>query len=203
MQEASRVVGDGLIGDVQAVHLELGAGWRRLEGWRADPDLAGLGTVHNVGVHGLDFLRVILHSEPVEVTAMFDRSDTVERLAVILLRFGNGAIVTCNCNESVPHPLNDIKIYGSKGRIWGTGFTRSRSDGDLAVLTERGESVTHFPAPDAHRRSVAAFTSAVLRGEEPNPSGLDGVRSAQVCEAIALSAREGRLVEVDDRLPGR
>ena len=53
-----------------------------------------------------------------------------------------------------------------------------------------------YPAPEAHRLSLAAFTNAVLSGEEPNASGLDGLRSAQVCEAIERSARERRLVEV-------
>jgi predicted dehydrogenase len=43
---------------------------------------------------------------------------------------------------------------------------------------------------------LAAFTHAVLSDEEPNASGLDGLRSAQICEAIARSARERRLVQV-------
>jgi hypothetical protein len=34
------------------------------------------------------------------------------------------------------------------------------------------------------------------RDDEPNASGLDGLRSVQVTEAVIQSAREGRLVEV-------
>jgi predicted dehydrogenase len=66
----------------------------------------------------------------------------------------------------------------------------------MALLTDGGETVTRYPAPDAHRLSLAAFTRAVLAGEEPDPSGIDGLRSAQVCEAIGRSVRERRLVEV-------
>jgi predicted dehydrogenase len=66
----------------------------------------------------------------------------------------------------------------------------------LAVLTESGETITRYPAPEAHRLALAAFTSAVLHGDEPNASGVDGLRSAQICEAIDRSAREGRLVQV-------
>jgi len=117
-------------------------------------------------------------------------------LALIQLRFGNGAMVQYNANERLRDPLNDIVIYGTAGRIVGRSFTRSRSDGELAVLTETGETITRYPAPEAHRLSLAAFTSAVLRGEEPNASGLDGLRSAQVCEAISRSVTEHRLVEV-------
>jgi len=181
------------------VHVEVGSGPRHWRGWRADPDTAGLGSVHNVGVHALDFLRVLLDSEPAEVVAMFDNppgSSSVEMLATILIRFHNGAVAYCNCNESVPYPRNDITIYGSDGRLVGSGLTRSREAGDLVLLTGRSEERTHYPAFEAHRAALAAFTSSVLDDEPPYPSGLDGLRSAQLCEAIARSVAERRVVEV-------
>ena len=202
VHDVTRMIGEGVIGEVKVVHLEVGSGTRNYDNWRADPQMAGLGSVHNVGIHGLDFLRVILDSEPIEVMAMFDHapgSGSVEMLALVMLRFENGAIVYSNLNETIANPQNDIAIYGSEGRIVGTAFTRSRSDGDLAVLTKDGETVTGYPAPEAHRRSVAAFTHAVLRSSQPNASGLDGLRSAQLCEAISRSAKERRLVEVEYR----
>ncbi|HSJ84983.1 MAG TPA: Gfo/Idh/MocA family oxidoreductase [Acidimicrobiia bacterium] len=199
VKDVSRLIADGIIGRVEMVQMQVASGPRHYDNWRADPEMAGLGSVHNVGVHGLDFLRVLLGSDPIEVLAMFDvapGSGAVEMLALIQLRFGNGAMVQYNANERLRNPLNDIVIYGTEGRIVGRSFTRSRSDGELAVLTESGETFTRYPAPEAHRLSLAAFTSAVLHGEEPNASGLDGLRSAQICEAIDRSAREGRLVEV-------
>ena len=199
VRDLSGLIADRTIGDVRMVQLQVASGPRHYDNWRAEPAMAGLGSVHNVGVHGLDFLRVLLHSEPVEVMAMFDRapgSGAVEMLALLQLRFENGAMVQYNANETLRDPLNDIVIYGTEGRVVGRSFTRSRSDGELAILTEAGETITRYPAPEAHRLSLASFTNAVLRGEEPNASGLDGLRSAQVCEAIERSARERRLVEV-------
>jgi 1,5-anhydro-D-fructose reductase (1,5-anhydro-D-mannitol-forming) len=193
------LIGDRVIGDVEVVQLQVSSGPRHYDNWRADPEIAGLGTVHNVGVHGLDFLRVILDSDPVEVSAVFDNgpeTGEVEMLALLTIRFGNGALVHYNANERVRDPLNDIAIYGTAGRIVGKDFTRSRSDGELAVLTDLGETVTRYPAPEAHRLSVAAFTHAILQGEDPNASGIDGLRSTQICEAIGKSARERRVVEV-------
>jgi 1,5-anhydro-D-fructose reductase (1,5-anhydro-D-mannitol-forming) len=199
VRDMSRLIADGAIGGVEMVQVQVGSGPRHYDNWRADPKIAGLGTVHNVGVHGLDFLRVILAADPIEVIAMFDEgpeSGNVEMLALITMRFGNGALVHYNANERLRDPLNDITVYGTAGRIVGRSFTRSRSDGEMALLTDGGETVTRYPAPDAHRLSLAAFTRAVLAGEEPDPSGIDGLRSAQVCEAIGRSVRERRLVEV-------
>ena len=199
VRDVSRLIAEGTIGAIQVIHLQVASGPRHYDNWRADPAMAGLGTVHNVGVHGLDFLRVLVQSDPVEVMAMFDRapgSGGVEMLALIQLRFENGVMVQYNANETLRDPLNDIVIYGTEGRMVGRSFTRSRSDGELAILTDAGETITGYPAPEAHRLSLAAFTNAVLSGETPNASGLDGLRSAQVCEAIERSARERRLVEV-------
>ena len=199
VRDVSRLIAGGTIGDVRVVQLQVASGPRQYDNWRADPVMAGLGSVHNVGVHGLDFLRVLLQSDPVEVMAMFDQapgSGEVEMLALIQLRFENGVMVQYNANEKLRDPLNDIVIYGTQGRVMGRSFTRSRSDGELAILTDSGETTTRYQAPEAHRLSLAAFTNALLSGEEPNASGLDGLRSAQVCEAIERSARERRLVKV-------
>ncbi len=199
VNDVARLIADGVIGQVEAVQLHVASGPRHYDNWRADPVMAGLGSVHNVGVHGLDFLRVLLAAEPVEVMAMFDEapgSGRVEMLALLTLRFDNGVLVHYNANERLANPLTDIVIYGTKGRIVGRSFTRSRADGVLSVLTDEGETETSYPAPEAHRLSLVAFTRAVLHDLEPNPSGLDGLRSAQVCEAIRRSATEHRLVEV-------
>ena len=77
VRDVSGLIADGIIGEVRVVQLQVASGPRRYDNWRADPAIAGLGSVHNVGVHGLDFLRVLLQSEPVEVMAMFDQAPGV------------------------------------------------------------------------------------------------------------------------------
>lgn len=200
VQDVAGIIAEGRIGEVQIVQMEVSSGPRHYDNWRADRDLAGLGSVHNVGVHALDLLRVVLDSEPVEVAAMFDQpagSRAVEMLGLVLIRFDNGTLVYSNFNETVPYPVNDIRIYGSAGRITGSGFTRSRVDGRLTLLNSEGEKATDYRAPEAHRLGLARFTESVLAGEAPSPSGIDGLRSVQVCDAIGRSVEERRTVTVD------
>ena len=200
VRDVARMIAEGHIGHPRIVEVQVASGPRRWENWRADPAMVGLGTVHNVAVHALDFLRVILGSEPVEVTAMFDRpagSPEVEYVALVLIRFDDGTLASVDANEAVPHPTNTISIFGTEGRILGSGFTRARADGELRVLRDTDETVTSYPAPQSHRASVAAFTSAVLSGEEPSPSGIDGLRSVELCDAIARSVDERRTVAVE------
>jgi 1,5-anhydro-D-fructose reductase (1,5-anhydro-D-mannitol-forming) len=136
----------------------------------------------------------------VEVAGMFDRDPDgrhVDMQDWILLRFANGTRASVHFSETNPHPQNDIALYGTRGRITAADLTRSRLDGVLTVRTAAGEQVTEYPNPGAHRLSVAAFTRAVLDGSEPDASGLDGLRSMVLCDAIARSVRERRVVEVD------
>jgi predicted dehydrogenase len=66
----------------------------------------------------------------------------------------------------------------------------------MRIVTESAEKVEHYRTHDAYQRTVAAFGAAVLEGREPNPSGLDGLRSVQLTEAIARSVRESRVIEL-------
>ncbi|MBO0730032.1 MAG: Gfo/Idh/MocA family oxidoreductase [Acidimicrobiaceae bacterium] len=198
-QESRNVIAAGGIGDPLVVQLEVGAGAGGLKGWRTDPGLAGLGSINNVGVHGYDLLRFLLGAEVTEVVALLDvgRKPELETLAISLLRFDNGTLAYVNTNQKVPNHQPDIQIYGTKGRIVGHNITRPwLEDGELRVLTAEGESVTRHSSLDAFRRCVHAFNQAVLENTEPNASGTDGLRSVQLTEAMARSAREGKVVEL-------
>jgi 1,5-anhydro-D-fructose reductase (1,5-anhydro-D-mannitol-forming) len=197
--DSRQLIADGALGEVHTIQVEASAGDRPPTDWRLDPQLAGLGTVFNVGVHVLDFVGYLLDDRPVAVVADFDDEEgryRVETGAMILLRYSKGARVYVNCNQNNPRPQNDIAIYGSRGRILGRGVTRSRADGELHVQTAAQDQVVAYPSPGAHRLSMVAFARAVRVGRTPNASGADGLRSAELTDAIARSVRERRFVEL-------
>ncbi len=196
--ETKHLLDRGTIGDVILIQIEVSSGTNQLRSWRADPQLAGLGSINNIAVHPFDLLRYLLGSEVREVVAMTDvgRSTELERMVLALLRFQNGTLAYVNANQRVPHFQPDIDIYGTDGRVVGIDCTRPFREGELRVLTAAGEQVTKHSSKDAVVRSVAAFNDAVKHDREPNASGLDGLRSVQLTDAVIQSAREGRLVEV-------
>src|SRR5262245_17982819 len=194
--ETRRLIASGVIGEVRLVQLETSPGARageRSGSWRLEAALAGLGTTYSIGVHVFDILRYLLASEVTMVSAFFDTAPGVmEGVNLSTLRFASGALAQVSVHETVPLPRNDFVIYGGKGRIVGQGLTRSRSPGQLRVTTADGRNtVTEFPVMDAHTAAVAAFSDALIDGREPVPSGLDGLRSAQLAEAMARSAADG------------
>jgi predicted dehydrogenase len=194
--ETRRILASGEIGEVHLLQMEASPGARpggRLGSWRVDPAIAGLGTTYSIGVHIFDIVRYLLASEVERVSAFFDTPRGVmEETNVALLRFGSGALAQLSVHENSPFPHNDFVIYGSQGRITGRGLTRSRDGGVLEVVTGNGEPRTReFPAINAHGACVAAFSDALLEGREFVPSGIDGLRSAQLTDAMARSAHDG------------
>ena len=161
--------------------------------WRGDPALAGLGTSMNVGVHVYDILRYLLSSEIVQVSALFDAAPGVmERTSLATFKFANGVMAQLNVNQTTPNAHNDFVIYGDKGRITGKGLTRSRAGGELQVITNDGASrSTAFSAVNAHAACVVGFSQAILEGSAPVASGIDGLRSVQLTDAMGKSAWEG------------
>ena len=196
--EAKRLLEQRAIGDVILMQIEVSSGANPFRSWRADPALAGLGSINNIAVHPFDLLRYLLGSEVKEVTAVTDvgRSAELEHMVLALLRFQNGTLAYVNANQKVPNFQPDIDIYGTAGRIVGVDTTRPFRVGELRVLTPSGEQVAKYSSMDAVARSVAAFNDAVANDREPSASGLDGLRSVQLTDAVIRSAREGRLVEV-------
>jgi len=194
--ETRRLIAGGAIGEVRMVQIETSPGARaeeRAGTWRLDATQAGLGTTYSIGVHIFDILRYLLGSEVTMVSAFFDAAPGVmEGVNLSTLRFANGALAQVSVHETAPLPRNDFVIYGNKGRIVGRNLTRSRAPGKLEVTAADGRTtITDYPVTDAHSAAVAAFSDALLEGREPAPSGLDGLRSAQLTEAMARSAAEG------------
>lgn len=202
--EARRLIGSGELGQVQLVQIEVSNGGAPLRSWRSEPDLAGLGTINNIGVHAYDLLRFLLGAEFTEVAVLTDagRTKQLEVMALAVMRLSNGTMAYVNANQVYPNNQPEIDIYGDKGRITASKVTRPWMDGEMRVLTDAGEKVTQETSQDCYRRVIDDFNQAVLKGREPHATGLDGLRSVQLTDAMARSAAEGRLLEVEPSTPG-
>lgn len=196
--EVKQALSDGRIGDLVIAEVEVSPGRNPLRGWRTDPELAGLGSVNNLGVHAYDLLRYLLGHEVTEVTALFDvgRREALETVALVLLRFDDGTLAYVNANQAVPDYRPDLVLYGTQGRITGESVTRPGLDGQVRLLADGKESRWQTSTGDAFLRAVVAFQRAVIEDTEPDASALDGLRSVELTDAIARSAREGKTIQL-------
>jgi 1,5-anhydro-D-fructose reductase (1,5-anhydro-D-mannitol-forming) len=196
MREIRDLLAAGGIGSVRLVQVELGPGRKLPQNWRTDPGLAGLGVMNNLGVHAYDLLRYLLDSEVVEATAVVDVEPgfEVDTMALVLLRFANGALAYVNANQSLPNPQQNLSVYGTEGTVLGHDVTRPNLTGSISVTGRDGTVERAVSSAGVYVATIADFADAVLEGREPSPSGLDGLRSVELTDALARSVRERRSV---------
>jgi 1,5-anhydro-D-fructose reductase (1,5-anhydro-D-mannitol-forming) len=199
MSEIRRLLADGEIGAVRLVQIQLSPGRALQVGWRTDPSMAGAGVMNNLGVHAYDLLRYLLGAEVTEATAVVasEPGFEVDTMALALLRFDNGALAYVNANQSVPNTHPDLSVYGTEGTVLGRNIARPNLQGSISVLGGKsGGSERTVSTRGPFVVTVSNFAEAVLRGRQPDPSGLDALRSVELVEALMRSAREGRSVRL-------
>ena len=196
MRDIRDLLAAGGIGSVRLVQIEVGTGRKLPQGWRTDPGLAGVGVMHNLGVHAYDLLRFLLGAEVVEATAVVDVEPgfSVDTLALAVLRFDNGALAYVNANQSLPNPQQNLSVHGTEGTVSGRDVTRPNLTGSISVVGRDGSSERTVSSTGAFVTTIGNFADAVLEGREPSPSGLDGLRSVELIDALTRSARERRSV---------
>ena len=210
--EASRLVREGDLGDVTLVQGLLGSGVRGevrrelrtgLREWWETPDLVGNSrSMIGTGVHCVDDLEFILGQTVVEVAAITDGQTAeapLENMVSLSLRFSGGAIGTMCCGNRMPDAINDVTVYGSNGRVLLKNASGPALGGTLQVTSETVNSeVSYEPDPLALPKwQIEGFNGAITRDEEPAASGLDGLRSVQITQAMIESAKTRRTVSVE------
>lgn len=173
--------------------------------WRRQP---GAGPVFLNLIHDIDLLRHLV-GEIVEVQAIESngvRSNPVEETAVVLLRFAGGALGTVNVSDPVVAPWSweltarENPVYPATEEscyfIGGTHGSLELPGVGLWANTGRRSwhepiAATRYPISreDPLLRQIHQF-AAVIRGEEvPLVSGLEGLKTLAVIEAVKMSAR--------------
>lgn len=214
----------GIIGDIRAVTANC---------WLYKPDQyfdkspwrkrKGAGPISVNLVHDIDLLRYFCGEvETVQAQACPSiRGYENEDVAAAILRFQSGAIATVTVSDSVAAPwswemtASENPVYPSTSEscyLLG-GSKGSISIPDLRVWSHEGEPDWWRPINvdtisvnqiDPLTAQMQHFANVIREVETPLVSGLEGLRTLQVIEAIQKAAELGQTVEVvtTDQLAG-
>jgi predicted dehydrogenase len=173
--------------------------------WITDPVAAGGGALIDHSVHVTDAMR---HVSGLEVTGVSAEAGEllwdcgVDDVAILLLRFANGAVGSVDPSWSVP--ADSPSDYDFSLRIVGTEGSLDVTDtaGSLHVVSARdggARGLRHASfAEDADRAMIEAFLTSVRSGilQEPCATGEDGVRALEIALAGYESSASGSAVAV-------
>jgi predicted dehydrogenase len=203
---AKQLISDNEIGRVVSAHVHFGEylpTWHPWEdyrkGYAARADLGG--GVVLTQCHSLDYLPWLV-GEAKSAWGMVDKiSDLevdVDDTAKIGLRFVSGAMGSLHLDYNQQPPAHRLEVIGTKGSL-----QMDFSDGAARIYRAEKKEWETYPLPAGWERNVMFMEEmshflSVARGEmEPVCPLQDGIRVSKLIEAIRISSREGRLVQLD------
>ena len=155
----------------------------------------GGGALLDIGCYCVDLSRTLFGDEPsaLQASARFDPASGVDTLTSAVLEFRGGlASFTCGTRAQ---PDQRVHIVGTSGRIElsepSRPFNLPTSTATQVLLTSGGghlgqgtTEAIELPAANAYERQAAAFTRAVLAGDEPPISPRGSIANMVVLDRI-------------------
>jgi predicted dehydrogenase len=199
-QEAIRIARSGELGPIQVILAD--AGWHATnpDQWRLKKDLAGGGSLMDIGIYALNASRYLSGEEPTEVNAMIYSNPNdpcfkeVEETVNFQFRFPSGALA--NCTSSYGYfPTSHFRVIGTEGWLqmdpatWYAGLR-------LKVGKGNGILEKEMPIRDHFALEMDHMSQCVMENKEPLTPGEEGLRDISLMMAIYEAAHTGKTVKV-------
>jgi predicted dehydrogenase len=199
-QEAIRIARSQELGPTQVIVADAGWHIENPDQWRLKKELAGGGSLMDIGIYALNASRYLSGEEPTEVNAMTystpgdPRFKEVEENINFQLRFPSG--ILANCTSSYGYfQQSHYRVIGTKGALemdpatWYEGLRMRVQHGN--VYDER-----EFPVVDHFAAEMDHMSGCVMQNKEPLTPGEEGLRDLTIMMAIYEAARTGRTVKL-------
>jgi predicted dehydrogenase len=215
-REASQVLRTrlegGELGDIQAV--QLAVPWWRPQTYYEEPgrgtyERDGGGVLISQAIHSLDLMLSL--TGPVSEVASIAGTTGLHQMESedfvgAGLRFKSGAIGALMASTAnYPGSPETLTLVGRKGTVTLTGgeLTLDYQDGRKEHVGETtgsggGADPMAFPH-DWHQRLIEDFLDALDEDREPSPSGREALQVHRLIDALMLSAKEKRHVQVEEQ----
>lgn len=199
-KEAIRIARSGELGPTQVILAN--NGWRVTDPnqWRLKKDLAGGGSMMDIGIYALQAARYLSGEEPTEVNALIyttpndPRFTEVEENINFQLRFPSG--ILANCTSSYGYDSQSYyRVVGTKGWLEMEPATVYRG---LRMRVHR-DGVTEersLPALDHFALEMDHMSECVMQNKEPLTPGEEGLRDLKIIMAVYSAAKTGKTVKL-------
>jgi predicted dehydrogenase len=212
---ARQMIESGELGDVQHFRGAYLQEWGTTEGdiWRFQKDLAGSGSLGDLGAHVIDLSRYLVGeiTEVAAITQTFVSGRDVDDAVESVVRFENGAVGTIEASRFCPGRKNAFtwEINGSKGslafdleRLNELQYSEGNEGFRTVLVSEADHPFWEHWWPQGHMigwehsfvHELHHLLTAIRDDTDVAPHGAtleDGYRAAEICDAMLRSAEQG------------
>ncbi len=199
-QEMIRMAREQELGPVKVVVADHGFNIGDPKQWRLRKDLAGGGSLMDIGIYSLQAARYVTGEEPGELTAMSyttpgdERFREVEETINFQLRFPSGALANCTSSYGFAGQ-NRYRVIATKGWF---ELEPATSYSGLRMRVRKGNALEErtLPVRDHFAMEMDHLSGCVMEGKQPLTPGEEGLRDLTLMMAIYEAARTGKTVKV-------
>jgi predicted dehydrogenase len=199
-QEMIRMAREQELGPVKVVVADHGFSIGDPTQWRLKKNLAGGGSLMDIGVYSLQAARYVTGEEPVEIAAMSyttpgdERFKEVEETINFQLRFPSGVLANCSSSYGFSGQ-NRYRVITGKGWF---ELEPATSYSGLRMRVRRGNVLEErsLPQRDHFALEMDHLSECVMDDKQPLTPGEEGLRDLTLMTAIYEAARSGKTVKV-------
>jgi len=199
-REAIRIAQSGDLGPTQMILADAGFKAGDPSQWRLNKQLAGGGSMMDIGIYALNATRYLTAQEPTEVNAMIystpgdPRFKEVEEHVNFQLRFPSGILANCSSSYGYFHQSH-FRVMGTEARLcldpatWYSGL-RMWIERDNTIEQKDLPEIDHFATEMDH------MSECVMQNKQPLTPGEEGLRDLTIIAGIYEAARSGKTVKL-------
>lgn len=171
----------------------------RDENIRVESEKGG-GPLHDIGIYCIQAARMLFRDEPTHGLAFAVRGDEprfaeIDEAVSAVLRFPGERLASFTCSFG-SSDVSSYRLVGSEADLRvepGYEYTEAL----VHHVTRNGRTRTRrFRWHDQFAPELLHFSACIQTGEDPEPSGVEGLVDLRIIEALKQSANSGRVVEL-------
>lgn len=167
---------------------------------RLMPCELGGGPVYDMGIYCINAARYLFRSEPLRVRAAAasgedPRFRDCDEMVSAILEFPRNRIATFTCSFAA-EGQSEYRVVGTDG--WAGMDPAFGYAANLEYTIRSGDETWRhrLPQRDQFAPELTHFSQCILRGEQPEPDGSEGLADVRIVRAIHEAAREGSVIDV-------
>ncbi len=197
-QEAIRMARSNELGKTKVILADAGFNMGDPNQWRLKKDLAGGGSLMDIGIYALQAARYLSGEEPTQVNGMMystpgdPRFKEVEEAINFQLRFPSG--ILANCTSSYGYAWQShYRVVKSEGWL---EMDPATAYSGLRMRVHHGNTIEEkdLPVVDHFAAEMEHMSSCVMENKEPLTPGEEGLRDLTIMKAIYQAANTGTTV---------
>jgi len=199
-QEAIRMARSNELGTTKVILADAGFNMSDPNQWRLKKDLAGGGSLMDIGIYALQAARYLSGEEPAQVNAMMystpgdPRFREVEEAINFQLRFPSG--ILANCTSSYGYAWQShYRVVKSEGWL---EMDPATAYSGLRMRLHRGNTIEEkdLPVVDHFAAEMEHMSTCVMENKQPLTPGEEGLRDLTIMKAIYEAANTGATVKL-------